>query len=129
MRVIPTFVHGILDYLVGIVLLIAPNLFGFAHLDGPPVTVPRVLGIAILVMALLTRYELGLVKMIPMSTHLLADFFVGVFLAISPWLYGFRENTSNVWMPHLLVGLGIIAVSLMSQQVPRMAERPVTRRL
>ena len=30
------------------------------------------------------------------------DFLSGVFLAISPWVFGFSER---VWVPHVLVGL------------------------
>ena len=34
MRIIPTFVHGIADYVLGLVLLVLPNLFGFADMGG-----------------------------------------------------------------------------------------------
>jgi len=37
MRFIPTKVHGILDYVVGVALIAAPWLFGFANVGGPAV--------------------------------------------------------------------------------------------
>ncbi len=46
MRFIPTKVHGILDYVVGIALIAAPWLFGFAGMGGAPVVIPIVLGVA-----------------------------------------------------------------------------------
>ena len=42
MRFIPTKVHGVLDYLVGAALIVAPWLFGFAGMGGPAVVIPIV---------------------------------------------------------------------------------------
>ena len=42
---------------------------------------------------------------------------LGIFLAISPWLFGFAGATWNVWVPHLLVGLAFIVVSLFTVRV------------
>ncbi len=42
-KVIPAYVHGILDYLGGIALLLAPNPFGFEAYGGAAVWIPRVL--------------------------------------------------------------------------------------
>ena len=44
MRFIPTKVHGALDYIVGIALIAAPWLFGFAGVGGAAVIIPVVLG-------------------------------------------------------------------------------------
>jgi uncharacterized membrane protein len=119
MKTIPTYVHGIIDYIVGIVLLIAPSLFGFAHLGGPAVIIPRVLGILILLQALCTNYELGLFKVLPMRTHLAFDYVLGFFLAISPWLFRFSNQPKNVWVPHFIVGLLILLSTWMTQTEPR----------
>jgi hypothetical protein len=118
MRIIPTKVHGILDYLGGILLLLAPNLFGFAEMGGAAVWIPRILGVAFIGMALLTRYELGALKMIPMSAHLIVDIVSSIFLAASPFLFGFSDEPSNVWLPHVIVGVGYLLVSLMTQTEP-----------
>ncbi|MDB6018868.1 MAG: hypothetical protein JWR19_3357 [Pedosphaera sp.] len=119
MKTIPTYVHGILDYVVGIVLLIAPNLFGFAHLGGAPVMVARVVGILVLLQALCTNYELGLFKLIPMRVHLFNDYVAAVFLAISPWLFKFHTEPKNVWVPHLVIGILILLATMMTQTEPR----------
>ncbi|WP_040549944.1 SPW repeat domain-containing protein [Pedosphaera parvula] len=119
MKTIPTYVHGILDYLVGFILLIAPNLFGFAHLGGAAVDVPRTIGLLILIQALFTNYELGLFKIIPMRMHLGVDYVLTIFLAISPWLFNFHNQPRNVWMPHVVVGVLAFLLTLMTQTVPR----------
>lgn len=60
--------------------------------------------------SLLTNYELGLVKMLPIPLHLALDAASGVLLASSPWLFGFASKGSRYWLPHALVGAtGVLA--------------------
>jgi hypothetical protein len=119
MRVIPTSAHAALDYIVGLALLMAPNLFGFADVGGTAVTIPRVIGAVVIGMSVLTRYELGLIKLIPMKTHLAFDYILMAILALSPWFFGFAGQPINVWLPHVLVGcLGLI-IALMTETAPR----------
>jgi hypothetical protein len=115
MKLISTHTHGILDYVVGVALIAAPWLFGFAN-DGPATVIPVALGIGTLVYSLLTRYELGLIKLIPFKGHLTLDLMAGVLLASSPWIFGFSDY---VYLPHLLVGLFEIVASLTTHTVPR----------
>jgi SPW repeat len=114
MRVIPTRVHGMLDYLVGALLIAAPWLFDFNR-DGAETWVPVILGAGVILYSLFTKYELGVVRRISMPTHLMLDLGGGVLLALSPWLFGF---SNYVWAPHLIVGLIEIGTSLMTQRVP-----------
>jgi lysylphosphatidylglycerol synthetase-like protein (DUF2156 family) len=118
MRIIPTFVHGIADYILGIVLLLLPNIFGFADLGGPAVWIPRILGVIDLIQSLATDYELGVVKILPMKIHLMNDYVVSLFFAVSPWLFGFSHRSANVWMPSLIIGLVVFVVSLMTRTQP-----------
>lgn len=92
--------HGALDYIVGILLIAAPKLFGFD--GGIEAQIPFYLGIATIVYSLLTDYELGLIKVLPFRAHLTLDVLSGLFLAASPWLFQFSDR---VWVPHLVVGL------------------------
>lgn len=118
MRFIPTKVHGILDYMVGIALILAPFLFGFSNVGGAAVIIPIVLGIGLIVYSLFTRYEWGPFKLIPMPVHLVFDIVASVFLALSPFLFGFVNNPPNVWLPHVIVGVAVIVVVIFSQPQP-----------
>lgn len=124
-RFIPTSVHGVLDYLVGIALIAAPWLFGFAYVGGIAVYLPIILGIVLILYSLITKYELGIpsIKFIPMPYHLLIDFIAAALLALSPFLFGFSSRPLNVWLPHLIVGIVVILVVLVSQTHPRMVAR------
>ncbi len=120
-RFVPTQVHGIFDYVGGIALLSAPFLFGFFSVGGIAVILPMVLGVGLIVYSLLTRYELGIpaIKFIPMPLHLLFDFVAAALLAASPFLFGFYHDAPNVWLPHLISGIVVILLVLVSQTQPR----------
>lgn len=114
MRFIPTRIHGMLDYSMGILLIAAPWLFGFAR-GGAETWIPVILGAGALLYSIFTDYELGLVRRLSMSTHLMLDLGSGILLAASPWLFGFSDI---VFVPHLVLGLLEIGASLMTQKVP-----------
>jgi hypothetical protein len=121
MKIISTFIHGVGDYIGGIALLLAPNLFGFADVGGAAVMIPRVLGVIILLQAIMTRYELGLVKVLPMKVHLMNDYVASLFLAASPWIFGFNDEKANAWMPHLIVGISVFLFTLLTDNEPSRA--------
>ena len=111
---IPTRIHGMLDYATGLLLIVAPWLFGFAD-NRAAMLVPLLMGIGVIGYSLLTRYELGIVRLIPMPGHLLLDLGGGILLAASPWLFGFAGRI--VW-PHLLVGVMEIGAALFTAYRP-----------
>lgn len=115
MQVIPTRIHGVLDYVIGALLILAPWLFGFAA-GGAETWVPVILGAGVILYSLLTDYELGMVRTIRMPVHLALDAAGGILLALSPWLFGFAEL---VFVPHLVVGLLEIGTAAMTERVPR----------
>lgn len=123
MRFIPTRVHGMLDYLTGVLLIAAPWLFDFAQ-GGAETWIPVVCGAGALVYSLFTDYEFGLVRRLPMTTHLMLDAGSGVLLAASPWLFGFADY---VWVPHLVFGLLEIGAALTTQKVPSIGPARATR--
>lgn len=111
---ISTRMHGILDYIVGVALIAAPWLFGFAQ-DGAETWIPVIIGASVIVSAMATNYELGVVKVLPMKAHLGLDVIAGAFLAVSPWLFGYADL---VWVPHVLVGLFMVGSGLMTEKIP-----------
>lgn len=100
MQIIPTRVHGIIDYLTGFLLIAAPWLLGFAD-GGAEQWVPVALGGAVIAYSLLTDYELGAANLLPVPIHLGLDALNGLLLLGSPWLFGFAETVA--W-PHVVVG-------------------------
>ncbi|MBW3570149.1 MAG: hypothetical protein KY467_03490 [Gemmatimonadetes bacterium] len=120
---LPTRVHGMLDYLLGSLLIGAPWLFGFAA-GGAETWVPVVLGGGILLYSLFTDYELGAVKRLQMPAHLLLDAVGGLLLAVSPWIFGFDER---VWIPHVAIGLVEVVTAAVTDTVPGYERRRAGR--
>ncbi|MDQ3795909.1 MAG: hypothetical protein M3316_09645 [Actinomycetota bacterium] len=103
MRMIPTQVHGVLDYLTGGTLLSAPKVLGLNDVPASA-RVLRLAGGGAILYSLLTDYELGAVKLLPMPAHLAMDAASGVLLASSPWVFGFAKEGPRYWLPHVAVG-------------------------
>ncbi len=111
MRFLPTNVHGVIDYLWGIALLASPWLFGFADVTTAK-WVAAIFGTGAIIYSALTAYELGVVRILPMSLHLILDAIAGAFLAASPFLLGFSDQ---VYLPHLIFGLFSVIASLITR--------------
>jgi SPW repeat len=118
MRILPTKIHGALDYLVGIALILAPTIFGFSAMGGAEVWIPRALGVVLIVYSVFTNYEWGVIKVLDMRYHLVVDLLASLFLAASPFIFGFSGETSSHWLPHVVVGLVVVLVVLVSQTAP-----------
>lgn len=123
MGIIPTRVHGVIDYLSGIVLIIAPWLLDFD--DGAQAWVPMIIGASVIAYSILTDYELGIIRAIPMQAHLTLDVLGGLVLAASPWLFGFADD---VWAPHVILGIAEIGVVAMTERTARRTtQQPLPR--
>jgi len=114
MRFIPTKVHGVMDYLMGILLIASPWLFDFNR-GGTETWIPVILGVGALIYSVMTDYELGLTRTLSMPTHLTLDLASGILLAASPWIFGFADY---VYMPHLVLGIIEVGASLMTKREP-----------
>lgn len=121
MRFISTRVHGMLDYLLGVILILVPLLTFEA--DGAATWVPVILGAGLILYSLFTDYELGMVKGINMPAHLWLDALSGLLLLLSPWLFGFADV---IWLPHVILGLVEIGAALFTETVPSYEQAHVT---
>ena len=114
MRFLPTRVHGVIDYLWGVALIATPWLFGFAD-GGAAQWTAIVFGLGAILYSLLTAYEFGAIRLLPMPLHLALDAAAGALLAASPWLFGFARE---VYLPHLLFGLSSVVASFITRTEP-----------
>lgn len=93
--------HACLDYMSCAVLIFAPWAFKFSD-STTAMAVSIGAGVMILLSSLITKYEGGVFRIMPMSVHLNLDIVLGIFLLASPWLFSFRDK---VHWPHLIFGV------------------------
>ena len=114
-RIIPRPAHAVLDYLYSIAVLAAPEALDLDYsAEGDKARlVCKTHGVATIAASLLTRYELGLIKLIPFNMHLLLDLSGAVFGLASPWLLGFSGNKKarNVVLAFALLEAAVVALS------------------
>lgn len=83
MNLIPTQAHGILDYSSVATMLAAPRMLGWSGRIRWLVTGAAAMTLGY---SLLTRYELGLAKVLPMEAHLALDALSGALFCGTPVL-------------------------------------------
>jgi hypothetical protein len=88
---VPYLVHQAADYVLAVLLIVAPFLFGFSD-SGAATAVAIIAGVIVLVMAASTDGPLSLVDAIPVPVHILGDVALGVLLIASPFLFGFSDD-------------------------------------
>ncbi len=110
MQIIPTRIHGIIDYLTAALLVATPLLLG---LEGAARWVLIGAGLAALAYSLLTDYELGLLPVLSMPAHLAVDMALGLFLIASPWIFGFA---GTILWPHLMFGAASLVIPTLTRR-------------
>ena len=114
-RFISGTVHGVLDYLVAAVLLIAPFVLGFAARSAPALWLSVVAGGSLLVYSLLTDYRNSVAKIIPFKVHLVFDFAAGAVFVVVGLLLAADPPVSAFF---LTMGLAVITVVLLTDPGP-----------
>jgi hypothetical protein len=122
LRVIPTKVHGAVDMATGPALIAAPTLLRMNGNNGATIP-PRAVGAAAIVNALLTDYEFGLKRLLPMRTHLALDAVGGITLAATPFLTRASKKGVRHWLPHTVLGANEVFLALTTKQRPPRARR------
>jgi hypothetical protein len=91
-RAIGPLVHGMIDYLMVILIAIGPRVAGFT---GRQATFCYLLAAVHLALTLVTRFPLGVVKVVGFPLHGAIELLVGVLLIILPWLAGFSAGVHS----------------------------------
>jgi len=90
MRFIDARVHGLLDLAFVVIFLLAPLVYG---LGGSPAAISWILAVIHLALTLLTRFPMGIRKVIPFVAHGIIELVVGVFLVTLPTIAGYGPGS------------------------------------
>ena len=107
---IPRFVHGLIEYGAGVLLVVAPFVFGFD--SGTAVAVSVVLGVLVIAVAASTAGPTSLVNQIPLPAHVALDYVLAAVLIAMPFIGSFSHESAPtaffiaLGVTHLLVTIG-----------------------
>jgi len=107
---ISRFVHGVIEYVAGVLLVAAPFIFDFE--SGAATALAIVAGVVVLGVAASTEGQTGLTAVIPTSVHVMLDFALVAVLVAAPFLFGFSGESAPtaffiiLGVAHLLITIG-----------------------
>ena len=107
---IPAFLHGLIEYAAGILLVAAPFLFSFTADAATAASI--VAGVLVLIIAASTALPTGLIKSIPVQAHVMLDYLLAIVLIAAPFIFGFDDDGTAtaffiiVGVAHLLITIG-----------------------
>ena|SRR5947209_6621454 len=110
-RLLPAAFHAVADYAVGIALIVvALASGGSAGAVGTGVVV----GATVLLVSMLTKYPLGVVKVLPFTVHSAGDYLAAALLLAAPWALNFHDGDAGITAFYVVAGLAVLAVSLVT---------------
>ena len=111
-RIITPRVHGLLDYMSAIVLILAPSVLEFNEVSPYAYWLSVIAGVILILYSLMTDYDFSIGILIPLKTHLVIDFSAGVLFILWPFIFDF---TGLVLAYYLVMGFGILLVVGLTQ--------------
>ena len=111
MRFINPSVHGVLDYLIVVALVLVSIAVG---LSGLAAAIAYLMAAALLVMTLITTFPLGALKLLPLPAHSRIELLIGMSLLVCPWIFGFADDlmAMNVFV---VSGFALLVLRLFSK--------------
>jgi hypothetical protein len=110
-RFLPAWFHAIADYAVGITLIVVALAVGGS---GAAVATGVVVGAVVLVVSMLTRYPLGIAKVLPFTIHSAGDYVAAALLVLAPFALGFTDTDGGLAAFYVIAGIAVAAVSLIT---------------
>ena len=102
MRVIGPFAHGVIDYAMVIMLVIGPSVAGFR---GKQSLFCYALALVHFLLTVITRFPLGVSKVLPFSIHGSIELIVSILLIVLPWLANFSTGVNS---RNFFVAIGVL---------------------
>jgi hypothetical protein len=110
-KFLPAWFHAIADYAVGILLIVV----ALANNDSSgAVGLGVVVGAVVLLVSALTRYPLGIVKVLPFPIHSGGDYLAAILLIAGPFVLNFASAEGGMAAFYVVMGVAVLAVSLIT---------------
>src|SRR3989440_12154109 len=110
-RLLPAWPHAIADYAVGLSLIVVALAVGGS---AGAVATGVVVGATVLVVSMLTKYPLGVAKVLPFTVHSAGDYLAAALLLGAPWALNFASADGGLAAFYVAGGIAVLGVSLIT---------------
>jgi hypothetical protein len=110
---VPLSVHVLIEYAVGVLSIVAPFLFSFDATSAKIVSV--LVGVGILVLAVMTDAPTGVARSLPVASHVVLDYVLGLFLIVAPFVFAFSDDDTAATAYFIVVGVGYVLLAVLTR--------------
>ena len=110
-RFLPAWFHAIADYAVGALLIVVALAVGGST---GAVATGVVVGAVVLAVSMLTRYPLGVLRVLPFTVHSAGDYLAAALLVAAPFALNFIDGDRALGVFYVVAGIAVLAVSLIT---------------
>jgi hypothetical protein len=103
--------HAVADYAVGLSLIVVAVVAGGAAKAVAP---GIVVGAVVLIVSMLTKYPLGVAKVLPFTVHSAGDYLAAALLLIAPFALKFHNSDTGLTAVYIVAGIAVLGVSLIT---------------
>ena len=112
------FIHGVIEYVAGVLFIAAPFLFGYDSRAATAVSL--VFGVALIVITASSDLPTGLAKTLPVTIHAVIDLVAAIFLIAAPFLFGFNDEGAPTAV-FIVLGVGYLLLTIATRFLPERA--------
>ena len=110
-KLLPAWFHAVADYAVGILLIVVALV---DNGSAGAVATGVVVGAVVLIVSALTRYPLGIFKVLPFPIHSGGDYLAAALLIAAPFALNFADAEGGMAAFYVVMGVAVLAVSLIT---------------
>ncbi len=122
MKILSPTIHGVLDYALAAAFLLSPTLLGFSPAAAK---LAYVIGAMFIAASIVTRYPLGLIKLLPFPVHGVIETILAIGFIAAPWVFGFAGDAPARNF-YVVAGVGVLLIVALTDY--KAAERPSEKR-
>src|SRR5438874_4574716 len=105
-KFLPAWFHAIADYAVAATLIVVAAAVGGAD---KAVATGIVVGAVVAVVSMLTKYPLGVWRVLPFTIHSAGDYLAAALLVIAPFALNFNNSDTGLSVFYIVAGAAVLA--------------------
>jgi hypothetical protein len=111
---VPLYAHGLAEYGIGALSILAPFMFSF----GDTATVVSILlGAGVIVLGFVTESPTGVVRNLPIASHVVLDYVASLLMLVAPFVFGFTDDAAATAY-FILIGIGFLLLTIATRYRP-----------